>query len=94
MLFSELLDELHTQIQLVVAYGYLVGTYATERIAVVGKYRGKRFRHPMAVLQNKKSGQCMMVQFGWSGGFSFEFEYFERVEKHEKTGECLGITLK
>lgn len=47
----------------------------TERIAVVGKYRGKRFRHPMAVLQNKKSGQCMMVQFGWSGGFRFEFEY-------------------
>ncbi len=47
----------------------------TERLVFNGKYRGKRFRHPMAVLQNKKSGQCMMIQLGWSGGYRFEFEY-------------------
>ena len=47
----------------------------TEILSITGKYHGKRFRHPMAVLHNIKTGQYLMVQLGWSGGFRFDFEY-------------------
>ena len=47
----------------------------TERLSIVGRYRGKRYRHPMAIARNLKTGQYLMVQLGWSGGYRFDFEY-------------------
>ena len=47
----------------------------TEGVFISGRYRNKRYRHPMAILHNVKAGQYFMVQLGWSGGYRFDFEY-------------------
>lgn len=41
--------------------------------AVDGKYTSEMYRHPMFMLRNNAMGTIMIAQFGWSGGYRFEF---------------------
>lgn len=47
----------------------------TDGMSIFGRNRGRRYRHPMCVLNNKITGAYLMLQFAWSGGYAFEFEY-------------------
>ncbi|MDD2503789.1 MAG: alpha-galactosidase [Clostridia bacterium] len=42
--------------------------------SVHGRFRRDRYRHPMFVLENKATGEHFICQFGWSGGYTFEFD--------------------
>lgn len=41
---------------------------------VAGRYKRDRHRHPMFILENMTTGEDFICQFGWSGGYSFDFE--------------------
>ena len=41
--------------------------------AVEGKYQYADFRHPIFVLRNNLLGTIMIAEFGWTGGYRFEF---------------------
>lgn len=39
-----------------------------------GRYRRDRYRHPMFVLRNHATGEHVVGQLAWSGGYTFEFD--------------------
>lgn len=41
---------------------------------VAGRYLRGRHRHPMVVLENRATGECFVMQLGFSGGYAFEFD--------------------
>ena len=41
---------------------------------VAGRYLRGRHRHPMTVLENRATGETFIMQLGFSGGYSFEFD--------------------
>lgn len=41
---------------------------------VGGRFRRDKHRHPMFVLRNEATGEWFVCQFGWSGGYAFEFD--------------------
>lgn len=41
---------------------------------VDGRYRRDRYRHPMFVVRNHATGEHVIGQLAWSGGYSFEFD--------------------
>ena len=41
---------------------------------IAGRFRKGRHRHPMFILENRATGESFISQFGWSGGYSFDFE--------------------
>ncbi|NLG27967.1 MAG: hypothetical protein GX557_08655, partial [Chloroflexi bacterium] len=66
--------------------GYMVGSHWGDegnfqwqplphaRFAIDGRYRHGRHRHPMFVLRNNATGEFMVGQLAWSGGYTFEFD--------------------
>ncbi len=44
------------------------------RFSIDGRYRRGRHRHPMFVLRNNATGEFMVGQLAWSGGYTFEFD--------------------
>ncbi len=55
------------------------GDFAWKRLPVAayriqGRYRRGRHRHPMFVLRNDVTGEHLIGQLAWSGGYAFEFD--------------------
>lgn len=42
---------------------------------IAGRYRRDRHRHPMFLLENRVTGEMFIGQFGFSGGYAFDFDY-------------------
>lgn len=43
-------------------------------IRIDGRYRRDRYRHPMFVVRNNATGEHVIGQLAWSGGYVFEFD--------------------
>ena len=45
-----------------------------EIYTITGRNRRQRYRHPMAVIENCRTGETFIMQFGWTGGYAMSFD--------------------
>lgn len=55
---------------------------------ICGKFMRDRFRHPMFVLENRATGEHIICQFAYSGGWRFDFDFEE--DKWAQSGSGNG----
>lgn len=55
-----------------------------EPYTITGRNRRERYRHPMAVVENQRTGETFMVQFGWSGGYALNFDFNRQTRDEAK----------
>ncbi len=45
-----------------------------EITTIAGRYRRDRHRHPMFLLENRRTGETFVCQFAWTGGYAMTFD--------------------
>lgn len=45
--------------------------------SVASRFQRERYRHPMALIENRFSGEMFILQLAWSGGYAFDFDVAE-----------------
>lgn len=45
-----------------------------EITTIAGRYRRDRHRHPMFLLENRRTGEMFICQFAWTGGYAMTFD--------------------
>ncbi|MGI6691342.1 MAG: glycoside hydrolase family 36 protein [Christensenellales bacterium] len=60
-----------------------------EVLTIAGRYRRDRYRHPMFLLENLISGETMVGQLAWSGGYAFSFD----LNRESRQAAALSINL-
>ncbi|NLV75371.1 MAG: alpha-galactosidase [Chloroflexi bacterium] len=45
-----------------------------DSVSVSGRFRRERYRHPIFVLENLVSGETLLGQLAWTGGYTFAFD--------------------
>ena len=60
-----------------------------EVFTLTGRYRRDRFRHPMFLLENLVTGETLIGQLAWSGGYAFSFD----LNRESRQTAALSIDL-
>ena len=57
--------------------------------SVCGRYRRDRHRHPMFLLESVRTGDMLIAQLGWSGGYRFDYN----VNLEERDAASVSISV-
>ncbi len=66
-------------------------TLPDESLTIAGRYRRDRYRHPMFALESLLTGETLVAQLGWSGGYAFTFDLNREV--HDTAVLSMDIAL-
>ncbi len=66
-------------------------TLPDESLTIAGRYRRDRYRHPMFALESLLTGETLVAQLGWSGGYAFTFDLNREV--HDSAVLSMDIAL-